>query len=66
MLEETKVCPKCGGCCNPEDDNKPSEEGETKEKKSQTMGSNEEFHFAILLALVPAMAMSLFNLIGLI
>ena len=64
MLEE-KVCPYCGGCCGGDEDNKPQEDEKTQEKKSQQMSSRDEFHFAILLALVPAMAMSLFNLMGL-
>lgn len=64
MLEEKQVCPYCGGCCEGDEDNKPQEEEKTQEKKSQKM-IRDEFHFAILLALVPAMAMSLFNLMGL-
>lgn len=65
-MSEVKICPKCGGCCGGDEDNKPEEEGQAQEKKSQQMSSRDEFHFAILLALVPAMAMSLFNLMGLV
>lgn len=65
MLEEKQVCPYCGGCCEGDEDNKPQEEEKTQEKKSQKISSRDELNLAILLALVPAMTMSLFNLMGL-
>lgn len=63
MCGEENKCPHCGGCCGGEEDNKP--QGEDVKEKSQKMSNREEMHLAILLALVPAMTMSLFNLMGL-
>ncbi|MCK4635536.1 MAG: hypothetical protein KAT32_01615 [Candidatus Moranbacteria bacterium] len=68
MCEETK-CPHCGNSCGTplEEEKKGGEEQQSEgqdQQKIQT-SSREEFNLAILLALVPAMTMSLFNLMGL-
>ncbi len=59
MCGEENKCPHCGSCG---EEKKPEEE--VKEKK-QKQGGHDDTHLAILLALVPAMTMSLFNLMGL-
>lgn len=65
MCGEEMKCPKCGGCCGEEEDNKSQEGENTQEEKTQKISSHDEMNLAILLALVPAMTMSLFNLMGL-
>ena len=62
MQENTCRCPK-GGCefapsqCGPE---------QPKEQDQQGGGYGEETKLAVLIALVPAMTMTVFNLMGLI
>lgn len=60
-MEELKKCPKCG-CSGCEVDGAEEEKEDKKIVSSDRINDN---HLAILLALVPAMTMSLFNLMGL-
>lgn len=61
MENTKKTCPLCGnGCCSEE---RKEEKSVVSEKKDFFYRSDE--NLAILLALVPAMALSLFNLMGL-
>jgi len=57
-MSETK-CMSCGCDCS-------SENTEETTQPQDEQSYREETHFAVLLALVPAMTMSLFNMMGLL
>ncbi len=54
-MVDGEKCSVCGDCC-----------GEDIIKEHKKIEQNEDISFAALLALVPAMTMTLFNLMGLI
>jgi|GEM_PF-4817203 len=60
MSEETK-CVSCGCACMPADAVEHHDESSTNEEDH-----DQEAQFAVLLALVPAMTMTLFNMMGLL
>lgn len=68
MSEEIK-CAACGCSCNPQpmDDATPTDPVQEEEKTNDDASDyHEETKLAVLIALVPAMTMTVFNLMGLI
>jgi hypothetical protein len=77
-MAEIKKCATCGCSCGGDEEEKvetpapeadvetPAEEGQTQMKSFRLHRHSNDTEFAVLLALVPAMTMTLFNLMGLI
>lgn len=69
MSDEIK-CDACGCTCNPQpmDDAQPADPVEQEEAANDDASNSyhEETKLAVLIALVPAMTMTVFNLMGLI
>ena len=63
-MSDENTCSSCG-CGNPLSQEDGLDEQDKQEEQLQS-SSREETHLAILLALVPAMTMTLFNLMGLV
>jgi len=64
MAEEIRSCQTCGCSCAPETG--AQEEQAPTASEEQTAAYHEETKLAVLIALVPAMTMTIFNLMGLI
>ncbi len=76
-MAELKKCATCGCSCGGGDEDEtveaptpevetPSEEGQEQIKSFRLHRHSNDTEFAVLLALVPAMTMTLFNLMGLL